>query len=73
MSEIKKWKYTFETDKNFEKGNCIDCPLSYDEEYEEDDGFNDMNTYCVLFANFENCPLQEECEVTKIQKKDDRK
>lgn len=49
-----KYKYEFE-EKNFEKGCCDNCPLTY-LEYDEDYGFLSV---CTLNARYDECPLEE--------------
>lgn len=51
-----KYKYEFEMD-NFEKGDCSRCPFSY---VNYDDPAWDYN--CVLFARYDECPLEEVSE-----------
>lgn len=50
-----KYKYEFEF-KDFEKGDCYECPLScqmYNDQYEE------WNDVCVLGCRYDECPLEE--------------
>lgn len=49
-----RYKYEFEADEDFELGYCLDCPLSY---IEWNDDYDDV--HCVLFAQYEKCPLEE--------------
>ena len=46
----------------FEIGNCDDCPFSYAEYYEidEGDGFYEMDyaIRCVLDKSYSNCPIE---------------
>ena len=49
-----KYKYEFEVEKEFEKGLCHRCPLSYD--VDSDYGYD---TCCVLLADYDECPLEE--------------
>lgn len=53
-----KYKYEFEIDDEFEKGDCYDCPLHYEEYYDRDDAIR-----CVLECNYNECPLVEIEEV----------
>ena len=51
---MKKFKYEFEIDDDFENGDCSNCPL-YIEEEECGVDFS----HCVLSRNEKNCPLKE--------------
>ena len=46
----------------FEKGNCDDCPFSYTEYYEidEGDGFYEIDDtiHCVLYRPYSECPIE---------------
>jgi len=47
---------------DFEKGCCYDCPFSYTEYYEIDEGdgyleFGDK-IYCVLHEAYSECPIE---------------
>lgn len=53
-----KYRYTFKTDDNFEKGCCYDCPLSYTEYHDRD-----WEIYCVLHEN--ECPLEGTDDILK--------
>ena len=46
-----------EVEDDFEIGDCYNCPLSYDNYYDED-GYSEVDTYCVLHCSYENCPLK---------------
>ena len=51
--KVKKYKYEFEADEDFEPGDCLECPLSYvdcDDHYE---------ICCVLYADSDECPLEK--------------
>lgn len=50
-----KYKYEFEYDY-FEKGDCFNCPLSY-QTY--DDQYEEWNDVCVLNYSSDECPLEE--------------
>lgn len=47
---------------DFEKGCCYDCPFSYTEYYEinEGDGFYETEdtTHCVLHEAYSECPIE---------------
>lgn len=46
----------------FEKGNCDDCPFSYTEYYEidEGDGFYEIDDtiHCILYKPYSECPIE---------------
>lgn len=48
-----KYKYEFEVDEDFEPGNCRECHLSYI------DWDNPGEYYCVLYADYDECPLEK--------------
>jgi len=47
---------------DFEKGCCYDCPFSYTEYYEidEGDGFYEIDDaiHCVLYKPYSECPIE---------------
>ena len=45
---IKKFKYEFEVDDDFEIGCCYDCPL-----------YNFTEELCQIGYRYEECPLKE--------------
>lgn len=51
---MKKFKYEFEVDDDFEVGVCYDCPL-----YEWVDCNNSMRLHCVIGYPYVYCPLVE--------------
>ena len=51
-----KFKYEFERSDGWEKGDCIGCALSYD----DCDEYGELCSHCVLGANWDECPLEEE-------------
>jgi hypothetical protein len=55
---MKKFKYEFKIDDDFEKGCCYDCPFQ-EWEYYDDDGYSDCYSYCALHSNYQECPLEE--------------
>lgn len=56
---MKKFKYEFEVDDDFEVGDCSRCPFEQWEWY-DDDGYNDCSPYCVVWGHGdEKCPLEE--------------
>ena len=48
-------KYTLTIEGDFEKGECYGCPLSYT----TSDIHYDETEFCVLGANYNDCPLEE--------------
>lgn len=52
-----KYKYEFEASKNFVKGDCYDCPFSYEDDF-GCDGESDYAPRCVLYAKYDECPLE---------------
>ena len=46
-----RYKYEFEVNEWFEKGDCYDCPLGYQGE--------NWEFCCVLHKHPEACPLKE--------------
>lgn len=57
-----KVRITETVSNDFKKGCCYDCPFSYTEYYEidEGDGFYEINdaTYCVLHETYSDCPIE---------------
>lgn len=53
-----KVKYEFEISEHFEVGNCSMCPLSYWYEYENIDGYIEIQKCCPLNKTWEDCPLE---------------
>ena len=49
---IKKFKYEFEVDDDFEIGCCYDCPL-----------YNFTEELCQIGYRYEECPLKEVKEI----------
>lgn len=56
---MKKFKYEFEIDDDFEVGCCFDCPLHEWVDYDDGDGYSETYLRCVINSSFESCPLQE--------------
>lgn len=56
---MKKFKYEFEVDDDFEKGCCYDCPMQEWVDYDYGDGYIDTDLRCVLSSSHNNCPLEE--------------
>lgn len=52
-------KYILELEGNFKKGECKSCFLSYLEPMMEHGEIIGYESACVLWANFDNCPLEE--------------
>lgn len=52
-----KYKYEFETSKDFVRGDCYVCPLSYIDDFGYD-GESDYAPRCVLCAKYDECPLE---------------
>lgn len=52
--KVKKYKYEFEVNEDFEPGNCYECHLSY---IDWDDPAGEP--YCVLHAEYGECPLEK--------------
>jgi len=57
---MKKFKYEFEVDDDFEVGDCYNCPFQ-EWEYYDDDGYTETYPYCVLSGS-NGCPLVEVVE-----------
>ena len=59
---MKKIKIYAEVPDDFEKGCCYDCPFSYTEYYEidEGDGFYEIEDtiHCVLLKAYSECPIE---------------
>lgn len=54
---MKKFKYEFWVNDDFETGDCSDCPFEQWEWY-DDDGYNDCYSYCAI-DSVDRCPLIE--------------
>ena len=54
---MKKIKIYAEVSDDFEKGCCYDCPFSYTEYYEIDEG-DGFSIYCVLHKAYSECPIE---------------
>ena len=52
-----KYKYEFEMSEDFAKGDCYDCPFSYEDDF-GCDGESDYAPRCVLYAKYDECPLE---------------
>lgn len=50
---MKKFKYEFEVNDDFEVGCCMDCPFNHTEWY-DNDGWNDCYDYCIIGGNCED-------------------
>lgn len=48
-----KYKYEFKAEESFNKGCCRECPSSVD------DFDSDCDVYCVLYARYDECPLEK--------------
>ena len=48
-----KLKLELDVDDNFEKGQCYDCPLSYNSYFGDD-----YTPICIISRNYETCPLE---------------
>lgn len=55
---MKKFKYEFKADDDFEIGCCFDCPL-HEWVYYDDDGYSDTDLRCMIGSSFRSCPLVE--------------
>lgn len=51
---MKNFKYEFEINDNFTKGDCYCCPLSYEQTYEFE-----TEIFCSIGCNYNKCPLIE--------------
>lgn len=54
----KYMRLNVQVDDDFEPGQCYNCPLSYEEEYDYD-GYMEYETMCAAHCYYENCPLIE--------------
>lgn len=54
---MKKFRYEFEIDDDFEVGYCHKCLFNEWEWY--DDGYSDCYQRCVLYSSSSECPLIE--------------
>lgn len=65
---MKKIKICTEVPDDFEKGYCPDCPFSYTEYFDFDDGDGwierDFTIHCILDDDSPNCPIEFEEEKT---------
>lgn len=55
---MKKFKYEFEVDDDFEVGCCMDCMLGEWVDY-DDDGYSETYLRCIIHGHIDGCPLVE--------------
>lgn len=59
---MKKFKFEFITDNDFEIGDCYDCPLSYVDEY----AYRSCLIEEKYYENWKACPLEEVKKDTNV-------